>query len=140
MFFDYYHITQNGNWEHGRNILHAQETILDFAKTHKLVLETVEKSIAENLLKLMGVRATRIRPGLDDKSLTAWNALMIKGLTDAYQAFGEEKYLITAQKAMDELLKEVLLPDGKLHRTTKNGISKIDGFLDDYSFTIDALS
>ncbi len=81
---NYYHTTAEGNWEHGQNILnlgHASQ----FVRAPD-GLEALKK-------KLMDVRNKRIRPGLDDKILTGWNAMTVQGLIDAYRAFGDESLL-----------------------------------------------
>ncbi len=138
-FFRYFGIKEHGNWEHNVNILHGNISREAYAELSSLNADVFNKNITESLIKLMKAREARIRPGLDDKILTAWNALMISGLCDAYQAFGDEKYLSGAQKAMKYLLNNVKQNDGSLHRSSKNGVSKIDGFLDDYAFAIEAL-
>jgi len=138
-FYKYFNITETGNWEHGNNILHGNITREEYALKNQLNLNDFDKNIDAALKKLLNKRKNRIRPGLDDKILTSWNALMVKGLTDAYQAFGDEHYLSLAQNAMSFLLANVKQEDGRLLRTSKNGISKIDAFLDDYAFMIDAL-
>src|SRR5690625_5758878 len=58
--------------------------------------EEMEKKIDEANQKLLEVRQKRVRPGLDDKILTSWNGLMLRGYVDAYRIFGEEAYLETA--------------------------------------------
>ncbi|MCG8579096.1 MAG: thioredoxin domain-containing protein [Bacteroidales bacterium] len=138
-FFNYFNIKENGNWEMGKNILHGGITRDEYIQHHKLDANTFNAEINTAIARLLNVRENRVRPGLDDKALTSWNALMIKGLCDAYQTFGEEKHRHLAQKAMQYLLRNVKQTNGSLLRTTKNGISKIDAFLDDYAFMIDAL-
>ncbi len=88
--------------------------------------------------KLLSERNKRIRPLLDDKVLTSWNALMLKGYCDAYKAFGEEKFLARALKCAWFLKTKVIQPDFSIHRNFKNGRVSINGFLDDYSFTCEA--
>ncbi|MBR8537125.1 thioredoxin domain-containing protein [Carboxylicivirga sediminis] len=138
-FFRYFNITENGNWENGNNILHGDVTREAYARQHQLDPKAFNIRINTALEKLFKARAHRVRPGLDDKALTSWNALMITSLCEAYQAFGEEAYLQMAESAMKYLLEQVHQPDGSLLRTTKNGVSKITAFLDDYAFMLDAL-
>lgn len=138
-FYRYFNIEENGNWEKGNNILHGGITREEYCRINNLDSETFNANLKSSLKRLYEKRSDRIRPGLDDKILTAWNALMIKGLTDAYQAFSEDRYLQLAQTAMDYLLSQVMREEGHLLRSTKNGVSKIDAFLDDYAFVIDAL-
>jgi uncharacterized protein YyaL (SSP411 family) len=137
LFSDYYNCTALGNWEHGRNILHRRETDEAFAAAHQLAPGVVPELVAGWKQKIMAVRATRVRPGLDDKVLTGWNALMLQGLTDAYRAFGEPEFLAMAEHNARFI--EANLRDGeRLFRTCKNGRASINGFLEDYALVIQA--
>ncbi|HPT15336.1 MAG TPA: hypothetical protein PK796_11130, partial [Bacteroidales bacterium] len=78
-------------------------------------------------------------PGLDDKVLTSWNALMIKAFADAGAAFRNEDYIHVAEKAASFILHNFVKTDGSLYHTRKNGKSRIDGFLDDHTFMAGAL-
>lgn len=138
-FFAYFDIRKEGNWENGQNILHADQSRQQFAIENNIDTETFTVSIQENLEKLRQHRNKRTRPGLDNKILASWNGLMIKGLTDAYQAFGEEKYLRMARQAMDQLLLNHISPEGQVYRIAHNGDPKIPGFLDDYASVSAAL-
>jgi uncharacterized protein YyaL (SSP411 family) len=137
LFSAYYNCTALGNWEHGRNILHRRETDEAFATAHQLAPGIVPELVAGWKQKIMAVRATRVRPGLDDKVLTGWNALMLQGLTDAYRAFGEPEFLVMAEHNARFI--EANLRDGvRLFRTCKNGRASISGFLEDYALVIQA--
>ncbi|GAB3576407.1 thioredoxin domain-containing protein [Hymenobacter daeguensis] len=137
LFSDYYNCTALGNWEHGRNILHRRETDEAFATAHQLAPGVVPELVAGWKQKIMAVRATRTRPGLDDKVLTGWNALMLQGLTDAYRAFGEPEFLTMAEHNARFI--EANLREGeRLFRTCKNGRASISGFLEDYALVIQA--
>ncbi len=138
VFTDYYEIKPNGNWEHGKNILHRKKTAEKVAKKHNISVEELEAFIDQGKKILMKARDTRIRPGLDDKVLTSWNALMLKGYCDAYQAFGNEAYLQAALRNGNFLLENMLQKDNRLNRNYKDGKSVINAFLDDYALTIDA--
>lgn len=87
---------------------------------------------------LLAERSKRIRPGLDDKILTSWNALMLKGYVDAYIAFGEEKFLARALKCAGFIKSNMIQADGSIKRNYKNGKVTISGFLDDYALTAEA--
>ncbi|HEY7986242.1 MAG TPA: thioredoxin domain-containing protein, partial [Methylophilaceae bacterium] len=87
---------------------------------------------------LLDARAKRIRPGLDDKILTSWNALAIKGLAQSAQAFQRHDWLERAQQAMD-FIRQNLWQDGQLHATYKQGRARFNGYLDDHAFLLDAL-
>ena len=75
-----------------------------------------------------------MKPGLDDKILTSWNALMLRGYIDAFRAFGEERFLKAALKNADFLTENAIGKNGEITRNYKNGKSSIPGMLDDYSF------
>jgi hypothetical protein len=121
----HFNLTKEGNWEHGLNILARSK----FSES--------DKSLEEYQKKMFAYREKKVRPGLDDKILTGWNAMTIKGLTDAYKAFGDYAFLETAQKAMSFLEKN-LIESGKVYRAFKIKHSTTEGFLEDYAFLIKA--
>jgi uncharacterized protein YyaL (SSP411 family) len=138
IFKDYYTVKSAGNWEHGKNILYREKKMADFLKQHELSEAELQEIIEKNKSVLFKERSKRIRPGLDDKILTSWNALMLKGYVDAYRAFGNEDYLNRALANGSFILENQLDSNHRLNRNFKNGISSINGFLDDYALTIDA--
>jgi hypothetical protein len=125
----YYDLSPKALWE-GNYILMRQD--------NTELIPTIEKEIDLINKKLLAVRNKRVKPGLDDKALTAWNAMMLKAYTDAYAAFNEPLFLKGALNNVQWLIKKQTKKDGSLYHTYKNGTSKINGFLDDYVFTIDA--
>lgn len=122
---EYYNLSKEGNWEHGMNIL-SQSNLAE------------DKAIEEDKKKMFSFREKKIRPGLDDKILTGWNAMTIKGLTDAYKAFGDEKFLEMAERAA-AFIEKNLTEGGKVFRAFKERHSVTEGFLEDYAFLIKAL-
>lgn len=136
---EYFSATPEGNWEHGQNILHVTSSLSDIARKHQLSEKELYQEVEKAKALLLKLREDRIRPGLDDKVLTAWNALMARGYVDAYQASGEEQYLKTAERNIHLLLTKLRRPDGGLYRNYKNGKATINAFLDDYAFSISAL-
>ena len=88
--------------------------------------------------KLFAERATRARPALDDKVLTAWNGLAIKGMAKAALALGEPAWLEAATQAAD-FIRQRLWRDGVLFATWKGGVARHRGYLDDYANMLDAL-
>jgi len=138
LFCDYYSVKKSGNWEQGANILHIIESSDRIAKKYKLTETELLIKIEQLNNKLRKVREERIHPGLDDKILTSWNSLMIKAYVDAYLVFRDDEFLLHAKKASEFLEKNVLQSDFRLLRNYKDGKSKINAFLDDYSFTIEA--
>jgi len=88
--------------------------------------------------RLLEARARRVRPGLDDKVLTSWNALAIAGLLRAGRALGEEAWIGMAEAALDAL-KRTVWRDGRLFTTRRHGEPALPGYLDDYAFLLAAL-
>lgn len=137
IFGDYYSTSSKGNWEHS-NILYRKQTKEKVAKKHNISLRELETILENGKVKIMAERAKRIPPGLDDKILTAWNALMLKGYVDAYNAFGNQKYLDIALKNANFILNKMQIDGARLNRNFKNEKSVINAFLDDYALTIQA--
>jgi uncharacterized protein YyaL (SSP411 family) len=137
LFSAYYNCTALGNWEHGQNILHRRQSDARFAAEHEIAPQTLALLIKGWKEKIMAVRAQRVRPGLDDKILTGWNALMLNGLIDAYRAFGDEQFLeLALQNA--HFIQRNLRQGPRLWRNYKDGRATIAGFLEDYALVIQA--
>jgi uncharacterized protein YyaL (SSP411 family) len=88
---------------------------------------------------LYEVRAQRVWPGLDDKRLTSWNALMIAALADAGAVLERPDYLEAAAECADFVLRDLRDGDGRLLRTWKDGRAKLNGYLEDHAFLLEAL-
>jgi uncharacterized protein YyaL (SSP411 family) len=88
--------------------------------------------------KLRAAREKRVRPGLDDKVLTSWNALMIAGMARAARVLGQPEWLASARRALDHI-RATLWRDGRLLATAKDGHAHLDAYLDDYAFLLAAL-
>ena len=138
LFSEYYHISKNGNWEHGQNVLYRTMELKKFAKKKGISGKTLSDKLERCKSILRKERENRVRPGLDDKQLTAWNALMLKGYVDAYRVFDEEMFLTAAIKNAEFLHSNSQKHQGELMRSYKGGQHSIHGFLDDYALTIDA--
>ena len=89
--------------------------------------------------RLLEVRAERVRPGLDDKRLTAWNALMISALAEAGAVLERDDYLAAARGAADFVLREMRDAEGRLLRTFNAGEAKLLAYLEDHGFLLEAL-
>ncbi|MFZ1307281.1 MAG: thioredoxin domain-containing protein, partial [Ferruginibacter sp.] len=135
LFSAYYNITAGGNWEHGNSILLRNERDEAIAEAFTITVEELKNKIDAAKVKLMLIRNARIKPGLDDKILSSWNALMISGYTKAYRVFGEEAFLETAVTNANFLLQHAIAGDGEMTRNYKNGKASINALLDDYAFT-----
>lgn len=138
LIIDYYGITEKGNWEKGVNILLKSESDIKIANKYKITKHELTEEVKRAKQLLLKERSKRIRPGLDDKILTSWNALMLKAYVDAYRVFDEKKYLDAALKNAEFILSKIKSDDFRLNRNYKNGKASINGFLDDYAFTISA--
>ena len=97
-----------------------------------------QSRLARAKARLLELRARRVRPGLDDKVLTSWNALAIAGLTRASRALAEPSWDAMAQAAVDAL-RATVWRDGRLHATRRGGVPALPGYLDDHAFLLDAL-
>ncbi|HEY5463955.1 MAG TPA: thioredoxin domain-containing protein [Hanamia sp.] len=139
LFDEYFGITESGNWESGENIPDINMGEKNLEKKYDLTHDELVGKIDSLKNIVFEERKKRIRPGTDDKILTSWNALMVKGLIDAYRAFGDKSFLSVAKINLDFLLKNIETKNGGLYRNYKNGESTINAFLDDYSFMINAL-
>lgn len=137
LFCDYYSVSTIGNWE-GNNILFITQRKEDLVNKYQIEEKLFDQIIIESKKVLFEERNKRVRPGLDDKILTSWNALMLKGYVEAYSAFGEKKFLEAALKNGEFILNKMMTEDGKLNRNYKNGKNTINAFLDDYAYTIEA--
>ena len=89
-------------------------------------------------LKLLAQRATRVAPGRDEKQLTSWNALAIRGLAIAGRAL-ERPDLVDAAAAAADFVRQELVKDGRLRASYKDGEARFAAYLDDHAFLLDAL-
>ncbi|MEX0982489.1 MAG: thioredoxin domain-containing protein [Bacteroidales bacterium] len=138
LLIDYYNLAEGGNWENGINILFTSDNPESLSEKYKITATELEEIVDHAKEKLLAAREKRVYPGLDDKILTSWNALMIQGYIDAYIVFGNSSYLNHAVANAEFLKKNMFLGDYRLFRNYKNGKASINGFLDDYAFTISA--
>ena len=123
-----------------KNILYVGHSISDTAKNFSISEEAAADQLKKAASRLLEVRSKRVRPGLDDKILTSWNALMISAFAKAAQALDEPRYLNAAQRSANFILSRMYsATTGLLQRRFRDGESAIPGFLDDYAFLIGAL-
>jgi uncharacterized protein YyaL (SSP411 family) len=132
---DFYNVNNKGLWEHGNYILLMDENSDDMLTEDSTLGNKLELIKS----KLLARRETRIRPGLDDKILTSWNMLMIEAYLDAYIALEDEQYLNVAEQQMKFIFTNLITEDEGLFHLHKDGKSSINGYLEDYAFTISAL-
>lgn len=137
-FCDVYGVTTRGNFEDGRNVLHFSEDPSICMKRWKLSETEFWNRLKLLKARLLEERERRSRPGRDNKMLTSWTALMISALLDGYRVSGEAGYLEAACRAANFIL-DKLVRDGRLLRTYGKNAAKLNGYLDDYAYTIQAL-
>lgn len=138
-FSKVFSINEFGFWEDGKFVLIQREPLEELAQMTGLTLKELQTKKQQWEQLLFTEREKRPRPLLDDKTLTSWNALMLKGYADAYKALNDEAYLTAAENNALFLISVMLQENGSLLRTYKNGTAKINGFLEDYAHTADAL-
>src|SRR5207237_2779821 len=134
-----YDVNPGGNWE-GHTILHRTKTDEQDARLVKLDVADMRRILKECRKQLFEVRSKRVWPGRDEKTLTSWNALMIAALAQAAPVLERPDDLHAASAAADFILNKMRLPDGRLLRTYSAGTEpKLNAYLEDYAFLVDAL-
>jgi uncharacterized protein YyaL (SSP411 family) len=125
----YYGVTEAGNFEGGASVLHLPGGAAGEAP----------EGVEEARRALLEARGARVRPGLDDKRLTSWNALMISALAEAGAALGRIDYLDAARACADFVLTGLRDDDGRLLRTYKDGRAHLNAYLEDHAFLVEGL-
>jgi uncharacterized protein len=138
IFCDYFDVTGRGNFE-GHNILHVDATIDDVAGRHNLDAASVREIIDKGRRQLFEIRERRVKPGRDEKVLTAWNGLMLASFAEASAILDENKYREVA-RANARFVLDDLSREGLLLRTYKDGEAKLNAYLEDYASFIDGLN
>jgi hypothetical protein len=118
--------------------LRVMKPIADVAHELGRSAEECAARLAAGRARLLAARNRRVRPGRDEKVLTSWNALMVRGMARAARVFGEPSWLASAQGAL-EFIRHTLRRDGRLMATYKDGRAHLNAYLDDYAFLLDAL-
>ena len=123
-----------------KNVLYVAHSIEDTAKRFNKTPEAIRELLAEARASLLTYRASRPHPHLDDKTLTAWNGLMISAFARAAQVLDEPRYRAAARKAAAFIETRLYdKPSGELKRRYRQGEVSIDGFANDYAFLIQGL-
>lgn len=139
LFISYFSITAAGNWpEEKTNVLKTRldaDKLAEQAGYSKEEWETYLKDIKK---KIRHYREQRIRPGLDNKILTSWNAMMLKAYIDAYRTFNKKEYLTVAERNAHFILRKLITEEGTLLHQPQTPFKTITAFLDDYAFVIEA--
>ncbi|TDD99883.1 thioredoxin domain-containing protein [Flavobacterium cellulosilyticum] len=138
LFQEYYSINNSGLWENKNYVLYKTQSDQDFSVKHQLTTNALDKKVQNWKQILLTARNKRARPHLDDKTLTSWNALMIKGYASAYRAFKNQHYKEIALKNANFIANNQIQKDGSLYHSYKDGKSSIIGFSEDYATVADA--
>lgn len=136
LFATYYSVNSKGFWEKGNYILLREYSPDKFAREKGLDNGKFKKKLAAWKELLLEERAKKIRPGLDDKTLASWNSLVIQGLADAYNVFGDERFKLLALKNGQFIREKMMRKNGRLFHTWKKGKSALNGFMEDYALVI----
>jgi uncharacterized protein YyaL (SSP411 family) len=135
----YFNITEAGNWaEEKTNIPICAINADQLAEKVNMSADEWADFLKISKKKLYNYREQRIRPGLDHKQLTTWNALFLKGLVDAYHSLGNSHFLELALNNAQFICTHLIQDDLQLLHQPKDNNRAIAGFLDDYAFTIEA--
>ena len=138
LFANYYNVNGYGKWEDDKYHLIRSVSKEDFSKENNISETELEEKLMTWQQTLSQERNKRDKPRLDDKTLTAWNALMLKGYVNAYSVFQDDQFLQMALKNAHFIQNKMVKEDGGLYRNFKNGQSKIEAYLEDYASVIDA--
>jgi uncharacterized protein YyaL (SSP411 family) len=138
-FSKVYGVTKGGNFEHGTNILHLTASPDELAAQSHLSEEAFWAKLKPLAKQLFDERAKRVRPGRDEKVLTSWNGLMISAFVDGYKLSGHEPFLQAARQAAEFIRSQLLIDNDRLLRTWGKGKAKLNAYLDDYAFYVQAL-
>lgn len=140
IFAEFYRVKRQGNfsshesYHQGLNILHLRRDLTSAVKDLEMEESELAARLQSSREKLIKVRDKRVHPGLDDKIITSWNALMISAFARGFQVLGERKYLDAAERAVSFIMTEMKDPEGKLLRVHRCGQSKLYAYLEDYAF------
>ncbi|HZT41329.1 MAG TPA: thioredoxin domain-containing protein [Chthonomonadaceae bacterium] len=142
VFSAVYDVTPPGNWE-GKSILNVVMSVPEAARKFGLSEEEIAGILERGQEQLFAVRERRIKPGLDDKILTAWNGLMLSALAEAAAVLDRDAFRQAALRNAEFVLAKMTTRDADGHlrllRTYRNGTAKLNGYLEDYAFYAEGL-
>jgi uncharacterized protein YyaL (SSP411 family) len=128
----------DGNWE-GTNVLWRPASPTAVAAELGLDAAELERHVDDARATLSAARKRRTRPAIDDKVLTAWNALAIRAFAEAGRAFGEPSYVETAERCAAFVWDHLRDDRGRLLRSWRNGVARTPAFADDHALLATAL-
>ena len=126
------------NFEGSHWHLHAFRGVDDVAQAIGATPAEAAQRIDRALARLFEARSHRVRPGRDEKVLTSWNGLMIKGMATAGRILGDPALVASAERAV-EFIRSAMWAGGRLHATYKDGRARFNGYLDDYACLADGV-
>ena len=138
LFSVIFNVNAFGIWEHENYVLIQNQSLEEIAKQENISLETLKQKKKSWEQILCNEREKRSKPRLDDKCLTSWNAIMLKGFVDAYKALGNQNYLDIAIQNANFIVNKIWSSQGNLKHSYKDGQATINGFLEDYANVIQA--
>jgi len=138
LFSAYYNINSYGFWEDNNYHLIKNSSDENFSKNHNLSIQELKNRVINWKSILLNQREKRSHPRLDDKILTSWNGIMLKGFIDAFRVFNDSQFLEIALKNARFIELNMIKEDGTLFRNYKNGQKTINGYLEDYGTVIDS--
>ncbi|MDF2615335.1 MAG: hypothetical protein K0S71_3121 [Clostridia bacterium] len=140
LFADFYHISSQGNFEHGTSILHLiGRNLEEYARVVNKTVENLSEVLKKGREKLYQVREARIHPYKDDKILTAWNGLMIAAFAKAARVLKQSKYAKVAEQGIAFIYEKLMGSNGRLLARYREGEAAHLAYLDDYAFLLMAL-
>ncbi|MFO8192117.1 MAG: thioredoxin domain-containing protein [Bacillota bacterium] len=131
---DYYDVTEKGNFEAGKNILHRLHDDQQFAEMRDVGVGQLREILSRAGKTMREARSRRTKPFLDDKVIAAWNGLMIAALARGSVLLDEPAYLAAAEKAVDFIYRRMLDRRGILMRRYREEEVAVEAFLEDYAF------
>ncbi|MEM7086436.1 MAG: thioredoxin domain-containing protein [Bacteroidota bacterium] len=132
LFKTYYNINDYGIWEEeGKYVLIRDQSDSEILETFSISASELQQKKERWKTRLLNFRNQRAKPRLDDKTLTSWNALMLKGYVDAYKVFQKKEYLDAARSNAEFISAKQLQSDGALFHSYIDNKSTINGYLED---------
>ena len=134
----YYGLSGDPNFEGRHWNLEITQPIADVAHAVGVSVEEAQQNLESARKKLLSQRESRVHPGRDEKILTSWNGLMIRGMSHAGRVFGRQDWIRSATRAVD-FIHSTLWKSNRLLATYKDGKAHLNAYLDDYAFLLDGL-
>ncbi|RAR48180.1 thioredoxin domain-containing protein [Flavobacterium lacus] len=138
LFSNVFNVNEFGHWEHGNYVLIQKESLDEILEKNHISIDELRLKKEKWEQILYKTREKRPKPRLDDKCITSWNAILLKGFVDSYKALRNENYLKTAIRNAHFIVTKIWSADGNLRHTYKNEKPSINGFMEDYAFVIDS--